>query len=393
MISMVFDISSILYRVAAVQKAKNYDNLPAEDLVGLCMHVSLQSIKRWYEKYHPDKVIFAFDSANNWRKKYTAARSVTIPKQYKENRVVDPTMAHLYKLLGEFYETMKAHTSISCIKVETLEADDIIAGYAQKFASPDHTVLILSSDKDFIQLLKNPNVKLINPEDGKLRNQPGDKHYEENLDYWLFVKCVRGDAGDNVHSAFPKVRETKIKAAFDDEFARTNFMNEQWGDYSEEEAKILVENKLFNTVDEVLALKKYRVGDLFEQNKTLMSLFDQPAEIRSLLFSEIEKQLSTTSTYNHFHFLTFCGKYKLEKVADDAAKFLSLFSCNQTTLAAGPKQRPADFIQDIDKTIRATKSKALDTALDTASSKTSSLKDKLKSLQSGTNQKPSMFSY
>ena len=144
MLTTIFDISSILYRVAAVQKAKNFDNLPAEDLVGLCMHISLQSIKKWYDKYQPDKVVFAFEGGSNWRKTYTAEKTGEVRLQYKANRVMDPAMAHLYKLIDSFYDTIKAHTSILCLKVPTLEADDVIAGYCQKYASQDNQVFIIS---------------------------------------------------------------------------------------------------------------------------------------------------------------------------------------------------------------------------------------------------------
>ena len=186
--SLIVDIANILFRVSAVQKQKQYDPLEAEDLVGLCMHISLMSIKKWYEKFQPDQIVFAFEGGDNWRKSYTAKNANKISIQYKANRVFDPTMKHFYELIDSLKGTMKAHTSIKCLCVPTLEADDLIAGYCQQTANDDHQVFILSGDKDFIQLLKNPNVKLVDPDTGKFRNQLGSKNYEEDLDYWLFLK-------------------------------------------------------------------------------------------------------------------------------------------------------------------------------------------------------------
>jgi PAS domain-containing protein len=152
-----------------------------------------------------------------------------------------------------------------------MEADDCIAAFCQLYADPTHEINIVSGDKDFTQLLKLPNVKLINPDNGKARNQPGDKDYEEDIDYWLFKKFIRGDGGDNVPSAFPRVRETRIKKAYEHEYDRLNFMNEHWTQsvFEADENGIEVEKKIV-----------HRVGDLYEENIILMDLYRQPDEVQ-----------------------------------------------------------------------------------------------------------------
>ena len=156
--TLIYDISNILFRVAAVQKHQNSyarDSTP-EDLVGLCFHISLYSIYKWYFKYRPDFVVFAFEGKDNWRKKYTLeARS---RKAYKGNRVPDPAMAHFYELMDSFRTTMTNHTSICCLTIDTMEADDAIAGYCQLHATPDSEILIVSGDKDFVQLTRLPEI-------------------------------------------------------------------------------------------------------------------------------------------------------------------------------------------------------------------------------------------
>lgn len=314
--TLIADISNLLFRVAAVQKNTNPFNkdLSPEDLVGLCMHISLQSIYKWYNKYKPDFIVFAFEGKNNWRKEFTTKNAVR--RAYKGNRVYDPEMAHFYKLIEDFYTTMSSHTSICCLKINEMEADDAIGAYCQEYASEQHEVVIISGDKDFIQLLKIPGVKLIDPDTGKARNQPGDKKYEEDLDYWLFLKCIRGDSGDNVMTAYPRVRETKVKKAYINQYDRINFMNETW------KQTILEED---GTEKEIV----HRVGELYEQNMTLMSLFDQPTEIRDKLFSGVRDQVENIGKYSHFHFLRFCMDFQLERVKQDAMKFVDMLSNNQ----------------------------------------------------------------
>jgi hypothetical protein len=314
--TLIIDISNLLFRVAAMQKHQggpaNY-GASIDDLVGLSMHVSLQSIYKWYRKFKPDFIVFSFEGGSNWRKKYTADNSHVIRRQYKANRIPDPEMAHFYKLIDSFKETMGDHTSICCISIPEMEGDDVIAAYCQINASADNRITIISGDKDFTQLTKLPNVHLVNPDNGKERNQPGDKDYEPDLDYWLFLKCVRGDSGDNVPSAYPRVFEKKIKEAYGDDYARLNFMNATWVD----------ENQV-----------THRVGDLFKHNEVLMDLTKQPDDVRLRLFEGVIAQTdpSALKTYSHFHFLRFLGKYKLNKVAEEANKFIDMFMNNQRYL-------------------------------------------------------------
>ena len=314
---MIFDVSNLLFRVAAVQKHTNpYTRDIGSDLISLCFHISIQSIYKWYQKYRPDFVVFAFEGSNNWRKTYTA--EVKARKAYKGNRVVDPEMAHYYELISSFKDTMKAHTSICCLAIDQMEADDAIAGYCQLHASEDHEIFIVSGDKDFTQLLKLPKVKLVDPATGKLRNQPGDKNYVEDIDYWLFMKCVRGDMGDYVPSAFPKVRETRIRKAYESDYERANFMNERWTDEEGVE---------------------HRVGDLFNQNVLLLDLFQQPEPYRTALLEGVKSQIEDLGHYSHFHFLRFLEAFKLNKLREEAMKFVELFANNQRFLKgeAAPK--------------------------------------------------------
>ena len=277
-----------------MQKAGPYGKeASVEDLVGMSFHVSLQSIFKYYNKYNPDFLVFAFDGDRNWRKDYTAKMKSRLP--YKGNRVRDPEMEHYYRLLKEFRTTISLYTSICCISVDTLEADDVIAGFCQLFASPQHEVVIVSGDKDFTQLLKIPGVTLINPDDGKPRNQPTSKEYEPDIDYWIFKKCIRGDGGDNVPSAWPRVRETKIKKAYMSDYDRANFMNERW---SQPQFEVHPQTGLPTPVMEadesgnlVQKVNVYRVGDLFEENVVLMDLSKQPPEQRSLIEESVKEQV------------------------------------------------------------------------------------------------------
>lgn len=321
MLTLIYDMSNIIHRVAKARKNEGYDPLHPEDIAGLTMHISLMTINKWFNKYNPQRVVFAFEGGkqNSWRKMWTSANSKR-GKEYKGNRVYDPSYEFIYKLMDDFRDVMKGHTSIICLDVAGMEADDSIAAYCQLYAGPDEQVIIISGDKDFTQLLRDQNVRLLNPDDGKFRNTPQSKEYEPNIEYWIFKKCIRGDMGDYVHSAFPRVRETKIREAFESQYHRANFLNEKWTD-----------------ADGV----EHKVGDLYEENRLLLDLTLQPTDLRTYLEDEVKTQVAATrAKYAHFWFLGFCNRYKLRKLAEDASRFINLFSCNQRTHAQTGNKLP-----------------------------------------------------
>lgn len=306
---LVVDTSNILFRVASAHGKYNSGGT-AEDQAGLAMHMALNTLKSHYRKVKPDQVAVAFEGAKNWRKDYTKSADCVSKRYYKGNRVTDDSKAAFYELIAAFEQLARQHTSLVCLSHPRLEGDDVIAGYTQHFSAIGDEVVILSGDKDFIQLLKLPGVSLLNPDDGKLRGW--DKETGEKIDpeYFMFEKAIRGDAGDNVLAAYPRVRVTKIQQAFTDEFAKANLMNSTW-----------------EFADPDTGTKRtMKVGDMFKENMTLMNLFEQPPEIRALLDETIRHEIVHHGQFSLFHFQKFCAKFALKKISEDAQHFMELFS-------------------------------------------------------------------
>jgi hypothetical protein len=306
---LIVDTSNILFRVAAAHSKYHIDGSP-EDKAGLAMHMALNTLKSFYRKVQPDQVALAFEGTNNWRKAYTASAEAVSPRKYKANRMRDDSMVPFFELIKSFEQMARQHTSLVCISHPELEGDDVIAGYAQKFSAVGDEVIILSGDKDFIQLLNLPGVSLMNPDDGKLRGV--DKKTNEVIDpvYFMFEKCFRGDAGDNVLPAYPRVRSTRIRKAFENEYERTNIFNETW-EFADPETG---------------EKKTLRVGDLFKENQLLMDLSKQPERIRQIITETIDYEVVHHGKFSLFHFQKFCAKYGLKKISEEATHFVELFS-------------------------------------------------------------------
>jgi hypothetical protein len=122
---------------------------------------------------------------------------------YKANR----EETSLKQLVKQVLIRLKADHGKHCVELPTCEADDVIYVAATSLRGQ---LTIVSTDRDFMQLISH-RVKLYNPVSQDYR------YPEEDPGYMLFEKCFRGDRGDNIPSAYPKVSKKALRAAYRDE--------------------------------------------------------------------------------------------------------------------------------------------------------------------------------
>jgi hypothetical protein len=318
---LVVDISNLFYRSVAAQQ--RYGPADAADTAGLGLHMSLMSLRKHWQNIRPDKLAIVFEGKENWRKVYTRSDECYSKRVYKGNRVADPGMAVLFDVMRAFEDLAREHTNIVTLKHPMLEGDDLIGGYAQHFAALGDEVTILSGDKDFVQLLGNPLISLINPDDGKPRTLLGVCEVDD-AGYFMFEKSIRGDSGDNVLPAFPRVRKTRLYKAYGvkdgkvdanlaDSFEMSNILNSQWEFIDTE------------TGDK----RMMSVEKMIEENNLLMNLTGQPAHVRQTITQVIEHESENHGTFNFFKFNQFLGKYALAQIAERASDFVPMFSGKQ----------------------------------------------------------------
>lgn len=303
---LVFDISNLLYRAFYAQKDED-----SETVNGMAIHIALTTLNKYYKQYKPKKrVVMTFDRSS-WRKEYTASEQCLSKKPYKGNRRQDLTPAQQQKYaefqahLLEFENLIKEHTSIVTLFCDRLEADDLMAGFVQHH--PNDEIVIITADSDIAQLFKHDNVIIISPATDK--PQSLDK-YDNDPEFYLFQKCVRGDSTDNIQSAYPRVRQTRIKEIYEDArdkdgYKFVQFMKETWRDHQGTE---------------------YLVEHMFKENQILIDLEKQPADIRELMFSTITAELERSKQFSLFHFMKFLGKHELNKIKESIDNFVPMLS-------------------------------------------------------------------
>lgn len=162
----------------------------------LVRHMILNTIrtyvKKFKDKYGPE-VIIACDNKHYWRRDvfqyYKAGR-----KKARDSSGHD--WSSIFECLNKIREELKEHSPYKVIDVQGAEADDVIAVLASKFSS-NEKVMILSSDKDFAQLQRFPNVEQFSPILKKFIKEPLPTVQLKQL-------IIRGDKGDGVPNILTK---------------------------------------------------------------------------------------------------------------------------------------------------------------------------------------------
>ena len=180
-------ISSLMEQIGSSKKPVE------EDLVRhMILNVIRTYVKKFKEKYGPE-VIIACDNKNYWRRdifpEYKASR-----KKTRDASGHDWTS--IFEVLGKIKQELKDHSPYKVIDVDTCEADDIIAVLTMKYSSTQN-VMILSSDKDFAQLQRYPNVEQYSPILKKSIKEPLPLLQLKQL-------VIRGDKGDGIPNILSK---------------------------------------------------------------------------------------------------------------------------------------------------------------------------------------------
>ena len=159
----------------------------------LIRHMILNSIRMYRSRYVDEygEIVLACDGPNNWRRsafpQYKANR-----KKGRDESTFDWNEA--FRILHLVREEIKENFPYKVIHIDQCEADDIIGTLVNlKSDVPinPEPIMIVSSDRDFVQLQRFPNVKQYSP---ILKKEV----VESNPRLFLQTHIIKGDKGDGV---------------------------------------------------------------------------------------------------------------------------------------------------------------------------------------------------
>jgi len=194
---VLIDFNQTLISNLMSQIGSNPNANLSEDLI---RHMVLSSILSYKKKFSEEygTLIFCADDKNYWRKRifpyYKANR-----KKSRDSSKFDWNL--IFTTLNKIRDEIREVFPYSVIQVTSAEADDIIATlckYSQEhelqrkgFDISPQPVLIISGDKDFLQLQKYSNVKQYSPLQKKYLITSDPKRF-------LIEHIINGDSGDGV---------------------------------------------------------------------------------------------------------------------------------------------------------------------------------------------------
>ena len=279
---IIVDLNQIMISNLMVQiNGRNAVEL-SEDLVRHMVLNSLRAHKKRFRDY--GEMIIACDSGNVWRREvfpnYKAGRKTTREKSGHD-------WTTIFEIMSKIKNELKEHMPYKVIEVDTAEADDIIAALVKKSYYTDQNVLILSGDKDFIQLHNN-RVKQYNPVLSKFVGQG------ETPSIYIKEHILKGDRSDGIpnvlsdDNVFVEGRRqrplTKKKiASWVDEMVMT-FTEEEQKNYDRNQKLIdlslippELEAKIYNEFKEVKVAHRSKILNYFitRKLKTLIEVIDE----------------------------------------------------------------------------------------------------------------------
>lgn len=264
----------------------NHTELAVEE--GLVRHMILNSLRLYKQKFgvvYGDMII-ACDDKNYWRKSlfphYKAGR-----KKVRDESDID--WSSLFEILNKVRQEVKDNLPYIVLQVDNVEADDIIATVCR---NTTEDVLILSADKDFIQL---HNDKVIQFDPIRKKNIK-----VERPDLYLKELVIRGDTGDGIPNAMSPdnalvdgIRQKKVMKAKVEEWVKLSW-------------------------DQLLNVEELKTGII--RNKKLIDLSEIPDPIVTKILNHYHQQLSETP--KKVNIINYFQQYKLASLMENVNDFL-----------------------------------------------------------------------
>ena len=309
---MIIDGMNTFIRLWCTVPTMNEDGDHVGGLIG-----SLKSIGNNIRMFNPSRVIIVFDGkggSDKRKKVFSGYKSDRGKNRFRVNRqypeMMDEEAEHKqmrnqFVWLADMLDSLPVTTMI----YEGIEADDVMAYIANTIVGERGKSIIVSTDKDFLQLV-NDNTSVYSPTKKKLYTPQTvfDDFgvYPQNL---LLVRTIDGDTSDNIPGVkgvgvktllkkYPELTEN-IKVDFDTLFELSNQRKNDSKVYSQ----ILESNDIILRNQSLMQLSDSMISGV-----TKMKILDR--------FNEPNRK------FDKFNFIKVASKYKILQSWNDVNDWL-----------------------------------------------------------------------
>ena len=184
---ILIDMNQISLASVMMHLNMNKATKPDENMV---RHMILNSMRMYRTKFKDEygELVLCYDSKHYWRRDYFPQYKAGRRKTRKDSNL---EWDSIFECLNSIKQELKDYFPYKHLEVYGAEADDIIAALCLELEFDNGKTLILSGDKDFIQLQKYKNVSQFSPITKKFVN---------GVDPELYLKehILKGDTSDGV---------------------------------------------------------------------------------------------------------------------------------------------------------------------------------------------------
>ena len=266
----------------------NHTNVELDE--NLLRHMFLNSIRFNRKKFSGEygEIVLCCDNTNVWRKDYFPYYKANRKKNRDESEL---DWNALFDVIHEIRREIEEFFPYKVLYIDRCEADDIIATLVEEHGTELNTgaekILILSGDKDFIQLHKYANVDQYNPVLKKwIRHADPNKYLQEHV--------LKGDVGDGI----PNILSADNCLAI--------------GERQKPMTKKRIET-FTSTPDQMDEETKLR----FNRNKQMIDLSLIPQQYKDIILNEYNNQ----EEVGRSHLFNYFVKKKLKNLIGDLQDF------------------------------------------------------------------------
>ena len=252
----------------------------SDDLIRHMVLNTYRLLKKRFSKEYGELVI-CHDSGACWRKQFFPEYKSNRKKQ-KEKSSID--WDNIFTIFDMIRTEVKANFPYKHMHIPHAEADDVIAVLTKKYHQ-EEKILIVSSDKDFQQLQRFPNVKQYTPLHKKLLKC-------EDPQRFLLEHIIKGDSSDGI----PNILSD------DDSFVNEDKRQKPCG------AKKM--EKIFEDIEHWSSERNW------ERNQTLIDFEYIPEDMQLQIVEEFENQ-EVSSRANIFNYMITHRLKNLMEVIED----------------------------------------------------------------------------
>lgn len=327
---ILIDFSALAYQsmhsaIAATKPSLRDNKYVTEEFTPFMLYRIIESIIEVQDRFsNYGDVVLCLDgeSKRNWRKALFPMYKANRAKERKESQI---KFDEVFPVFNELIGQLALNSPYKVVRVPEAEGDDVIMVLARDLPGPH---MIVSSDKDLIQMQCYPGIKQYSPMTQKFVT-PATKH-GDTMQEWLVEHVVLGDSTDNVIRVVDGLEFTEeYRNSLTEPKTEAEVRNGDWGELALTD--IFVKPR-FGMATALKAIKEHggldswldsdpRLRSNYELNSKLVLEAGIPDTVRKDVVGEYSKASAKTQLNEFKKFLALYNISHLELILNWKAEF------------------------------------------------------------------------